>query len=81
MTLWRQVLAALNDTTLDDAERERIVARGAAQLAAHRAPEGQQATPDEVMATAFREFALLIDAETARTALRAVSLSFMVRPW
>nr|WSX47692.1 hypothetical protein OG409_01115 [Streptomyces sp. NBC_00974] len=74
MTLWRQVLAAaLNDTTLDDAERERIVARGAAQLAAHRAPEGQQATPDEVMATAFREFALLIDAETARTALRAVS--------
>ncbi|MEU9663954.1 hypothetical protein [Streptomyces chartreusis] len=29
-TLWRQVLVALNDDTLDDAERETIVARGAA---------------------------------------------------
>lgn len=34
VTLWRQVLAALTDDTLDDATREAIVARGAAQLAA-----------------------------------------------
>lgn len=30
MTLWRQVLAALNDDTLDDTEREGLVACGAA---------------------------------------------------
>ncbi|MFI1769766.1 hypothetical protein ACH41H_48420 [Streptomyces sp. NPDC020800] len=70
MTLWRQVLAALNDTTLDDAEREAIVARGAAQLAGRRAPEGQRATPEAVMAVAFDEFALLLDADQARAALR-----------
>lgn len=29
MTLWWQVLAALNDDTLDDTEREKILARGA----------------------------------------------------
>ncbi|MER6599732.1 hypothetical protein ACWDBC_08335 [Streptomyces parvus] len=72
MTLWRQVLAALNGDTLDDAEREAIVARGAAQLAARRAPEGQPVTPDAVMDTAFHEFALLLTAEQARTALREV---------
>ncbi|MEU8892545.1 hypothetical protein [Streptomyces sp. NPDC048442] len=70
MTLWRQVLAALNDRTLDDTERERIVARGAARLAGHRAPEGQQATPDDVVALALREFAFLIDTGQARAALR-----------
>ncbi|AVI00238.1 hypothetical protein C5L38_34875 (plasmid) [Streptomyces sp. WAC00288] len=70
MTLWRQVLAALNDDTLDDAERERVLARGAAQLAARRAPEGRRATPEQVMEAAFREFSLLIDADTARAALR-----------
>ncbi|MGW3820158.1 hypothetical protein [Streptomyces sp. NPDC005046] len=72
MTLWRQVLAALSDTTLDDAEREAIVARGAAQLAARRTPEGQQATPEAVVAVAFEEFALLLDADQARVALREV---------
>ncbi|MER0445740.1 hypothetical protein ABR738_14415 [Streptomyces sp. Edi4] len=70
MTLWRQVLAALNDPALDDAERERIVARGAAQLAAHRAPAGQQPTPEAVMAVALHEFALVLDVDQARTALR-----------
>jgi hypothetical protein len=51
--LWRQVLAALNDDTLDDAEREKILALGAAQLAVRRALDGQQPTPDDVMAAAF----------------------------
>jgi hypothetical protein len=69
VTLWRQVLAALNDDTLVDAEREQIVARGAARLAAHRAPEGEQVTPDSVMALAFAEFSLLLDADQARAAL------------
>ncbi|MFI6967284.1 hypothetical protein [Streptomyces sp. NPDC050255] len=45
MTLWRQVLAALNDTTLDDTEREAIVARGAAQLAVRHAPRGSRSPP------------------------------------
>ncbi|WP_079185741.1 hypothetical protein [Streptomyces sp. NBRC 110465] len=67
--LWRQVLATLNDDTLDDAAREQMVARGAAQLAVRRAPESQQPTPDEVMAVAFEEFALLLDAEQERAAL------------
>ncbi|MEU5061238.1 MULTISPECIES: hypothetical protein [unclassified Streptomyces] len=69
MTLWRQALAALNDDTLDDAEREAILARGAAQLAVRRAPEGR-ATPREVMVVAFEEFSLLLDADQARAALR-----------
>lgn len=72
MTLWRQVLAALNDTSLNDTEREAIVARGAAHLATRRAPQGQRATPKAVMAVAFEEFALLLDADQARTALREV---------
>ncbi|PCG82304.1 hypothetical protein CIB93_30825 [Streptomyces sp. WZ.A104] len=73
MTLWRQVLAALNDDTLDDAAREQMAARGAAQLAVRRTPEGQQPTPDEVMAVAFEEFALLLNAEQARAALAALA--------
>lgn len=72
MTLWRQLLTALNDPALDDATREQIVARGAAQLATRRVPQGQQATPHEVMAVAFEEFALLLDADQARAALRDV---------
>ncbi|MFB9739208.1 hypothetical protein ACFQE4_13985 [Streptomyces thermocoprophilus] len=70
MTLWRQVLAALTDDTLNDATRETIVARGAAQLAVRRAPEGQQPTSVEVMAVAYEEFKLLLDADQARAALR-----------
>ncbi|GHE26030.1 hypothetical protein [Streptomyces hydrogenans] len=73
MTLWRQVLAALKDTSLDDAERGAIVARGAAQLATRRAPEGQRATPEAVMAVALEEFALLIDADQACVALRSLT--------
>lgn len=72
MTLGRQVLAALNDDSLDDAEREKIVARGAAQLAARRAPEGQHPSPEAVMAVAYGEFALLLGADQARAALREV---------
>ncbi|CUW33402.1 MULTISPECIES: hypothetical protein [Streptomyces] len=71
-TLWRQVLAALTDDTLDDDTRERIVARGAAQLAVRRAPEGEPPTADAVMDVAFHEFALLLTADQARTALREV---------
>ncbi|MBX9427008.1 hypothetical protein [Streptomyces lateritius] len=71
-TLWRQILAALTDDTLDDAEREAIVARGAAQLAARRTPEGQQPTGDAVMDTAFHEFNLLLTADQTRAALREV---------
>ncbi|WP_031146636.1 hypothetical protein [Streptomyces erythrochromogenes] len=68
MTLWRQVLAALAHDTLGDAEREAIVARGAAQLAIRRIPEGQQPTPDAVLDVAFKEFALLLDTDQARAA-------------
>lgn len=72
MTLWRQVLTALNDDTLDDTEREAIMARGAAQLAIRRTPEGHQPTPDAVLDVAFKEFALLLDADQACAALREV---------
>ena len=72
MTLWRQVLAALTDDTLDDAEREAIVACGAAQLAMRRAPEGQQVNPNAVLDTAFHEFNLLLTAEQGRAALAEV---------
>ncbi|MBT2529802.1 hypothetical protein J7E91_31605 [Streptomyces sp. ISL-99] len=70
MTLWRQVLAALNDDSLDDATREEIIARGAAQLATRRTPQGVQATPDDVMRIAFEEFSTLLAGDTARKALR-----------
>ncbi|MGA5065588.1 hypothetical protein ACPB9E_17830 [Streptomyces exfoliatus] len=70
MTLWRQILSALQDDTLDDTEREAVLARGAAQLAARRSPEGKQPTPEEVMAVALQEFSLLIDADQAHAALR-----------
>ncbi|WP_424862725.1 hypothetical protein [Streptomyces sp. MMS24-I29] len=70
MTLWRQVLAALNDDTLDDAAREQIVARGAAQLAVRRTPAGQQTAPDEVLDLAFRSSPSSFD--QARAALREV---------
>jgi hypothetical protein len=74
MQLWRQVLAALHDGTLDDGERERILAHGAAELATHRAAQGTQATPQEVMAVAFAEFSLLLDADQACLALREARL-------
>ncbi|MGW7414781.1 hypothetical protein [Streptomyces sp. NPDC054863] len=71
MTLWRQVLAALTDDTLDDDDRAAVVAHGAAQIATGCADRGQPPTVEEVMTVAFEEFALLIDADQARTALRA----------
>ncbi|GAA3487870.1 hypothetical protein GCM10018987_19510 [Streptomyces cremeus] len=69
MALWRQVLAALNDT-LGDTEREEILACGAVQLTVRRASDDQQPTPDDMVARAFSEFALLLDADQARAALR-----------
>ncbi|MFI5987757.1 hypothetical protein ACIBEA_43755 [Streptomyces sp. NPDC051555] len=72
MTLWRQVLAALNDHSLDTAERDAILARGAAHLAARRTPEGKRTTHEEVMAVAFEEFGILLDTHQARTALRSL---------
>ncbi|MFE7619109.1 hypothetical protein, partial [Streptomyces sp. NPDC057496] len=65
--LWRLVLAALQDGTLDEGRRLAILARGAARLAAHRLPEGRSPTPDDVMRVAFEEFAVVIDADRART--------------
>ncbi|MGW7029751.1 hypothetical protein ACWGFX_21605 [Streptomyces xanthophaeus] len=73
MTLWRQVLAALNDQSLDTAEREVILARGAAHLAARRTPQGQRTTDKEVMAIAFEGFGILLDAHQARIALRSLN--------
>ncbi|TXS74524.1 hypothetical protein EAO76_15290 [Streptomyces sp. sk2.1] len=70
MMLWRLVLAALQDDTLDEERRLAILARGAARLAAHRLPEGRRPTADDVMRVAFEEFAVVIDAAQARTALR-----------
>ncbi|MFJ8802867.1 hypothetical protein [Streptomyces sp. NPDC102487] len=70
--LWRQVLAALTDDTLEDAEREQILAHGAAQLAIRRTPDGRQPTPQQVLDTAFHEFALLLTVDQARAALLEV---------
>ncbi|MBA0050735.1 hypothetical protein E0L36_07445 [Streptomyces sp. AJS327] len=73
VSLWRQVLAALNDDSPDDGERAATLAFGAAHLAARRKPEGRPPTPDDVMAVAFEEFSLLIDADQARAALRSLT--------
>ncbi|MFD7541568.1 hypothetical protein [Streptomyces sp. NPDC059819] len=70
MMLWRQVVAALNDDGLHEATRTRILAQGAARLAANRTPQGQHATPEDVMAIAFQEFALLLDSRQAQAALK-----------
>ncbi|MFD7534754.1 hypothetical protein [Streptomyces sp. NPDC059819] len=67
--LWRQVAAALNDDSLHDATRTRILARGAVQLAVHRTPWGQSTTPEDVMAVAFQEFELLLDRSQAEAAM------------
>ncbi|MFJ6012691.1 hypothetical protein [Streptomyces sp. NPDC092952] len=68
--LWRLVLSALKDDTLDEDRRLAILARGAAQLAAHRLPDGRRPTSEDVVRAAFEEFAVVIDAAQARTALR-----------
>ncbi|MFF8610979.1 hypothetical protein ACF06X_34300 [Streptomyces sp. NPDC015346] len=69
-TLWRRVLTALADESLDDAERERILALGAAHLVRTRCKQEHEPTVEDVMTAAFHEFALLLDADTARAALR-----------
>ncbi|MEV6733748.1 MULTISPECIES: hypothetical protein [unclassified Streptomyces] len=69
MTLWREVLAALADDSLDDGSREQVLARGAAHLDANRATQAEPASVEDVMRIAFEEFCLLLDSETARTAL------------
>jgi hypothetical protein len=71
VTLWRQVLDALSDDTLDDATREAIVP-AAPPSSPSVAREGQQATPEAVLDTAFHEFSLLLTVEQARDALREV---------
>ncbi|WP_240981796.1 MULTISPECIES: hypothetical protein [unclassified Streptomyces] len=67
--LWRLVLTALGDETLDEDRRLAILARGAAELAARRTCGGEGPTVDDVVRLAFEEFAVVIDAAQARTAL------------
>jgi hypothetical protein len=43
-------------------------------LAANRAPEGRQATAEDIAAVALTEFALLLDARQASAALRESTL-------
>ncbi|MER5974520.1 hypothetical protein ABT112_33270 [Streptomyces sp. NPDC002055] len=69
-TVWRRVLTALVDEDCDEEEREHTLALGAAHLAVTRAVDGPRPTPEDVMHIAFWEFALLLDAGTARSALR-----------
>ncbi|WP_262388186.1 hypothetical protein [Streptomyces parvus] len=61
-------------TTLDDAERKKFPACGAAQPAVRRAADGDRTTLNDVMAAAFNEISLLIDAEQARVALRGYAV-------
>ncbi|GHB14290.1 hypothetical protein GCM10010330_80020 [Streptomyces tendae] len=68
--LWRKVLSVLCDDSVDQRERERILASGAARLAAVRASGGGMATAEDVVRIAMEEFAVLLDTSTARAALR-----------
>ncbi|WP_405812697.1 hypothetical protein OG241_00330 [Streptomyces sp. NBC_01390] len=65
-TLWRTVLSALQD--LDAPGREETIARGAAALALKRAPV---ATADDVVDIGLYEFGVVIEPQTAQTALDA----------
>ncbi|MFK0297347.1 hypothetical protein ACIQU6_43720 [Streptomyces sp. NPDC090442] len=58
------------DNTVSDAERERILALGAAHLATIYAAAGKAPVPADVMRIAFEEFSLLLDGTAARVALR-----------
>ncbi|GLW19905.1 hypothetical protein Stsp01_66480 [Streptomyces sp. NBRC 13847] len=68
MTLWRQVLAVLNDP--DAAAREKVLAAGAAELAHARRSDDRPADPDEVCRIALEEFGVLLDSATAAAVLR-----------
>ncbi|MDJ0467133.1 hypothetical protein [Streptomyces sp. H27-C3] len=68
--IWRQVLSALSGEGHDDADRERLLALGAAELA-HARSTGEPVTTQDVQRIAYEEFSLLIDDTQARTALRA----------
>ncbi|WP_416960663.1 hypothetical protein [Streptomyces sp. Agncl-13] len=64
MTLRRQILTVLKDDAVDATERAALVAHDAGR----QARRGRQPTSSEVMAVAFEEFALVIDADQARAA-------------
>ncbi|MEN8655579.1 hypothetical protein ABCR94_34655 [Streptomyces sp. 21So2-11] len=68
--IWRQVLAALSGEGYDDADRERLLALGAAELAHARSSTGEPVTTEGIRRIAFEEFSLLIDDSQARAALR-----------
>lgn len=68
--LWRRVLTVLADDSVDQRERERVLASGAARLATVRAAAGTAVTAEDVVRIAMEEFAVLLDAGTARAALR-----------
>ncbi|MEN8656154.1 hypothetical protein ABCR94_37690 [Streptomyces sp. 21So2-11] len=68
--IWRQVLSALSSEGHDDAERERLLALGAAELAHARSTSGEPVTTADVRRIAYEEFSLLIDDTQARAALR-----------
>ncbi|WP_434598068.1 hypothetical protein [Streptomyces sp. A5-4] len=67
--IWRQVLAALSGEGHDDADRERLLALGAAELAYARSISGGPVTTEDVRRIAFEEFSLLIDDSQARAAV------------
>ncbi|THA77373.1 hypothetical protein E6R60_07290 [Streptomyces sp. A0642] len=69
MTTWRQLLTGLQDNSLNDVERETLVARAAVRLAADRGPKGRRPTIEEVVAIAREEFAVILDAGVAGSAL------------
>jgi hypothetical protein len=69
MIKWRDILAALQNDTLDDIEREELVALAAARLAYDRGPAGRRPTAQDVMTVAREEFAVFIGAGQARAAL------------
>lgn len=68
--LWRQVLAALKSPQVSDAQREELLALGAAELALVRAEERRSVAAADVQRTAFEEFSLLLGTRQARVALR-----------
>ncbi|MFD9793503.1 hypothetical protein ACFWXK_21440 [Streptomyces sp. NPDC059070] len=68
MTLWREVLTALNSP--HTAGREHVLARGAAALARSRARPGGPAAED-VRRIALEEFGVLLDPLVAQAALES----------
>ncbi|MDQ1031268.1 hypothetical protein QF035_008850 [Streptomyces umbrinus] len=62
--LWRNVLSALSDPA--SADRDRVLAHGAAELALKRDPA---APPTDVLDVGLHEFGIALDAATAATAL------------